>query len=112
MAPINKLELRGPFFLHPLAAEIVTRIAQGSGRKKKEAIAQKAPSHFQIRFGMIAVKRRFITADQLVEATTIQLREDAEGKPHRFIGEILADLGYMTPSQIQAVLWKIADGSG
>ncbi len=67
-------------------------------------------SHFQLRFGMIAVEKKFITAHQLVEATTIQVREDVAGKPHRPIGAILADLGHMRPSQIQAVLWEIADG--
>ena len=67
---------------------------------------------FRIRFGMAAIKKGFITMEQLMEAMTIQVREDVEGKPHRRIGEILADLGHMTPSQIQGVLWEIADGRG
>jgi hypothetical protein len=66
--------------------------------------------HFQQRFGMVAIRKEFITLHQLVEAMTIQVREDVEGKPHRRIGEILTDLGHMTPSQIQVVLWEIADG--
>jgi hypothetical protein len=61
---------------------------------------------------MVAVEKKLITVEQLVEAITIQVREDVEGEPHRRIGEILADLGYMTPSQIQVVLWEIADGRG
>ena len=67
-------------------------------------------SHFQVRFGMIAVEKRFITAHQLVEATTIQVREDIEGKRHRPVGTILADLGHITPSQIDEVLRDISDG--
>ena len=66
-------------------------------------------SHFQSRFGMVAVEKKLITVDQLVEAMTIQVREDVKGKPHRPIGAILVDLGHMTPSQIQVVLWEIAD---
>jgi len=67
-------------------------------------------SHFQIRFGMIAVEKKFITAHQLVEATTIQVKEDVEGKPHRPVGAILADRGHITPSQIDEVLRDIAGG--
>jgi hypothetical protein len=59
---------------------------------------------------MVAVEKRFITAHQLVGVTTIRVREDAEGKPHRFIGEILVDLGHMTTSQINEVLREIAGG--
>jgi hypothetical protein len=61
---------------------------------------------------MVAIEKMFITAHQLVEAMTIQVREDVEGKPHKVIGKILADLGHMTPSQIQVVHWYIADGRG
>ncbi len=69
-------------------------------------------SYFRLRFGARAVRKEFVTVHQLVEATTIQVREEVEGKPHRAIGAILADLGHMTPSQIQVVLWEIADGRG
>ena len=69
-------------------------------------------SHVQSRFGTVAVEKKLITVEQLVEAMTIQVTEDVEGKPHRPIGVILADLGYMAPSQIQVVLWEIADSRG
>ena len=69
-------------------------------------------SHSQVRFGMVAVEKGFITGHQLVEAGVIQVREDVEGKPHRPIGEILVELGYMRPSQVQVVLWEIANGRG
>jgi len=69
-------------------------------------------SYFRLRFGALAVRKEFVTVHQLVEATTIQVREDVEGKPHRAIGEILADLGYMTTSQIDEVLMAIAAGRG
>jgi hypothetical protein len=69
-------------------------------------------SHFRLRFGMVAVRKEFVTMEQLVEAMTIQVREDVKGKPHRAIGEILADLVHMTPSQIDEVLMEIAAGRG
>jgi len=69
-------------------------------------------SHLQSRFGVVAVEKELITVDQLVAAMTIQLREDADGKPHRPIGATLADLGHMTPSQIPVVVWEIADSRG
>jgi hypothetical protein len=67
-------------------------------------------SHFQVRFGMTAMRKGFITVHQLMEAIAIQVREDVEGKPHRFVGKILSDLGYMTPSQVGQVLRDIAAG--
>jgi hypothetical protein len=67
-------------------------------------------SDVPVRFGMVAIEKGFITVDQLGEAIMIQVREDAEGKPHRRIGEILADLAYITPSQIQVVLSELAAG--
>jgi hypothetical protein len=65
-------------------------------------------SHFQARFGMVAVGKEFITADQLVEATVIQVREDVEKMRHRSIGEILVDRGHLTTLQVEEVLREIA----
>jgi len=42
-------------------------------------------SHFRVRFGMVAVRKGFITAQQSVEDTVIQ----GKGKPHRSVGAIL-----------------------
>ena len=41
-------------------------------------------SDFRVRFGMAAIENGFITMEQLVEAMTIQVREDVEGKPHAY----------------------------
>ena len=69
-------------------------------------------SHFRMRFGMAAVRKEFVTIEQLLTAMTIQVREDADGKPLRPIGAILADLVDMTQSQIDEVLREIAAGRG
>ncbi len=56
------------------------------------------------RFGTIAVKNGFITENQLIEAQTIQLREDLAGKPHRLVGQILKDAGHMDIAEVKQVL--------
>ena len=56
------------------------------------------------RFGVIAVKKGFITLEQLVEAMTIQILEETEGKKHRLIGQIFVSLGYLTSPQIDEVM--------
>ncbi len=56
------------------------------------------------RFGTMAVELGFITIEQVMEAMTIQLREDMEKEEHRLIGQILMGLGYMNTSQIKEVL--------
>lgn len=56
------------------------------------------------RFGQLAMEKSFVTLDQIIEALTIQTREDIEKKRHRTIGEILLDRGYINALQIQMVL--------
>ena len=56
------------------------------------------------RFGALAVEKGFVTLDQVIEAISIQARENIEGKGNRLIGEILRELGYLTTSQIYEVL--------
>jgi hypothetical protein len=60
--------------------------------------------HLERRFGVIAVEKGFITADQVVEAIKIQVDEDVEKGRHRLIGRILLEQGLMTLSQIDEVL--------
>lgn len=56
------------------------------------------------RFGTVAVKRGFITIEQLVEAMNIQITEDVQEGKHRLLGSILFDLGFITDLQIERVL--------
>ena len=60
--------------------------------------------HFEKRFGVIAVEKGFVTADQVMEAMKIQIKEDVEKSQHRLIGEILVSMGAMTSSQVDKVL--------
>jgi hypothetical protein len=52
----------------------------------------------------LAVEKRFINANQLIEALRIQVMEDIEKGKHRLIGRILLEQGWMTLSQIDDVL--------
>ena len=60
--------------------------------------------HYEKQFGIIAIEKGFITADNLIETLKIQVEEEIQSKTHRLIGEILLDKGYITPTQIQDVL--------
>ncbi len=58
----------------------------------------------EMRFGMVAVLKKFATADHVIEALRIQVEEDLSKGKHRLIGEILVDEGHMTNSQRTEVL--------
>ncbi len=56
------------------------------------------------RFGTVAVRKGFITTNQVVKALKIQVMEHIEKREHRFIGSILLEQGLITNSQIDEVL--------
>jgi hypothetical protein len=56
------------------------------------------------RFGKIAVERGFLVAAQLQQALREQVDDDLAERPHRVIGAICFDHGWMSPAQIDAVL--------
>lgn len=56
------------------------------------------------RFGIIAVDKGFVTADQLKEALAEQADDNLSNRPHRLIGRIFFDKGWMTDEQINLVL--------
>ena len=58
-------------------------------------------------FGSVALGKGFVSDEQVIEAFELQLKESLMGKEHRFIGEILVALGYMTGSQVHEVLREI-----
>jgi hypothetical protein len=53
---------------------------------------------------VIAVDEGFVTADQLKEALTEQADDNLFNRPHRLIGRIFFDKGWMTDKQIDIVL--------
>jgi hypothetical protein len=56
------------------------------------------------RFGKIAVDKRFITAKQLNEAFVEQIEDDFSNNPHRFMGNILFEHGWITIEQVDIIL--------
>ena len=58
----------------------------------------------EIRFGMVAVQKGFVSPDQVIDALTIQISEELDEEEHRLLGEILLELEHMNASQIGEVL--------
>ena len=61
----------------------------------------------ETRFGVVAVDRGFISAEQLIEALRVQVVEDIEQNEHRLIGTILLDMGLITNEQIDEVVKEL-----
>lgn len=62
---------------------------------------------FDKRFGIVAVKKGFISQEQLVAALKVQIAEDIKGIKHRLIGQILQAKNYLTMSQTDEVLMEM-----
>ena len=56
------------------------------------------------RFGYITVDMEFSTAGQVKEALSEQVEDNLANRPHRLMGRILLDKGWIKPHQIEAVL--------
>ena len=59
------------------------------------------------RFGVIAIEKGFITAEQLIHAIEEQIRDEIGQERHRLIGEILCEKGYMIKPQCDEVLMEL-----
>jgi hypothetical protein len=57
-----------------------------------------------IRFGMIAVQKGFVTPQHVVDALEIQVKENFSTGKHRLIGEILMDEGHLDALQLEEIL--------
>jgi hypothetical protein len=55
-------------------------------------------------FGEVALEKRFVTAEQLYEALTLQARLKVEQGTDKQLGQILLELTYITGEQINEVL--------
>jgi hypothetical protein len=55
-------------------------------------------------FGLIALSLNFLNSDQLAHALEVQEQEDREGKPHRWLGLICIELGYLKAEHIGLIL--------
>jgi len=57
-----------------------------------------------IRIGTLAVDGSMVTPRQLGIAVSIQMKEDLNDNLHRFLGEILVELGFMDMFQVKEIL--------
>jgi len=71
----------------------------------------KNTSHYEKRFGLIAVEKGFISQEDLIHALTVQVREDIENGSHRLIGELFFDLKMMSENEIEDVVKEITRAS-
>jgi hypothetical protein len=71
----------------------------------------KKTSHYEKRFGIIAIEKGFISQDELIHALTVQVREDIENGVHRLIGELFFDLNIMHENEIEEVVKEITRAS-
>ena len=65
-----------------------------------------------VRFGMIAVKKGFVTPEDVHRALDIQLGEDFSIGRHRLIGRILLDERLLSPEQLSLVLGALGETDG
>jgi hypothetical protein len=63
--------------------------------------------HYEKRFGIIAIRKNFISAEDFINALSVQVNEDIHEMPHRLIGKILYDMNLMTDKQIEEILGDI-----
>ena len=55
-------------------------------------------------FGEIALEKRFVSAEQLYEALTLQARNRVDGAIEKQLGQLLLELGHINEEQISEVL--------
>lgn len=63
----------------------------------------------EIRFGIAAIDKGFVTTEQVINALGIQVKEDISAGKHRRIGMILIEQGHITLKQIDEVLKELEE---
>ncbi len=74
--------------------------------KKKVLIMM---DEYSFQFCRIAVDMSFVTEKQLTEALAEQAKDDLSNNPHRFIGRMLFEDGWITNKQINFVYYIMQD---
>ena len=63
-----------------------------------------APDRYRRLFGEVALEQGVVNSDQLYQALTVQERLRNEGKQVPLLGQILVELGHLTPEQLQELI--------
>jgi hypothetical protein len=72
--------------------------------KMSNDVDRELSEKYCVRFAELAVKKGYVEPEMVKEAMSEQLDDDLNNRPHRLIGRILMDRGWMSPLQIEAVL--------
>ncbi|MGE4633516.1 MAG: hypothetical protein AAEJ47_10815 [Planctomycetota bacterium] len=62
------------------------------------------PDRYRRLFGEIALDQGVVDSHQLYEALTIQERLRSEGKQVPLLGQVLVELGHLSPEQLQQLI--------
>jgi hypothetical protein len=65
------------------------------------------PQKFCPRFGMLAVEMGFVSVQQVREGMAEQLDDDIAARPHKLLGTIFVDRGWMTFREVEVVLDRL-----
>jgi hypothetical protein len=69
-----------------------------------ENIRKPMPNLKSFRFGSMAVFRGYVTLEQIQQALSDQIEDNVNGRPHRLLGTILRERGWMSAEQEQSIL--------
>ena len=70
----------------------------------KDDVVKELSDKYCPRFAQIAVEKGYVSHDNAKVALSRQLDDDLAGKPHKLIGSIFLENGWMTPQHIELVL--------
>ena len=70
----------------------------------KDDVDKELSDKYCPRFAQIAVEKGYVSPDNAKAALSKQLDDDLAGKPHKLIGSIFLENGWLTPQQIETVL--------
>ena len=73
----------------------------------KDDFMKKLSTQYSPPFGKIAVDMGFITAEQLTEALAEQAEDSLSNRPHRLIGKVLFDHGWITRDEISFIVLRL-----
>lgn len=65
-----------------------------------------------IRFGRIVVDRGYATLQQVQRALAEQIEDNVNGRPHRRLGVIMRDHGWITEEQMKSILKEMMNELG
>jgi hypothetical protein len=63
-----------------------------------------------VRFGTIAFHRGHVTKKQIQQALAEQVEDNVSGRPHRLLGKILVEKGWITKKQEKSILDEMGVG--